>query len=147
MGDVYHHLAIGEVRGERIGCYLLWITDEDDSPASYHSLATSKSELIDDCQRLFTEMRRLKIEQITNGPQHPPGMPDELYKMTATDFQRRWERELSELTQLSLRIDQAVSAHLDAEPPSAPLYTNGFLSVHIGTGERVRQKVRGEYIE
>lgn len=123
-------LQIGEVRGDRIGCYLLTIEPSDGIAPSHHSLATSRTELIADCIVFFTSLGNIKKELISRGG--------------PTSFRHAQELKVIEnaINNLPLFVDM----HLKQNSPE-PFFEFPGIRIFLRTGERARQKIHNKFIE
>lgn len=150
--DLFRYLAPGEVNPaipERIGCYLLRLEGEGNGESSYHSLATTKSKLLEDCRRFLTEMYELWTKRLTDGPHLPPGseeIPRELLQVGLQGYKRRVQDDLDVIASVLGRIEVMVESHL-ASPLTQPLFEIGEFRMFLGYGERARNRLRGEYVE
>lgn len=140
------HLRPGEARGDLIGCYLLYVGPAPGEEPSYHSLASTKPDLIRDCWELFGRLRSMKMETLAAPFQPPPGLPPELAQFAEPEFRRRHSADLAQVNGLLANLEYRVDQHL-ATDGNAPFFALPGLVVFLNLGARARQKVRGEYIE
>lgn len=122
------YLRVGETDGKYIGCYLFGIEGPSSNP-SYHSVATTKEELIDDCRTFFTELTQKKRELVKSslhGARH--------------------EQDLKIIINFLNNLEMFVSMHLKSGIEE-PLLKFSWAQIFLRTGVRERQMLRGKYIE
>jgi len=123
------YLSVGEVDGDRIGCYLFGIEATPVSPISYHSVATSHAELICDCTSFFKELLEGK---------------ERLVRTSMYAVRHKQEQEVIQYTLTNL--PSLIAMHL-ASSMDSPLLSLGGIFIFLRTGERQREKLNGSYIE
>ena len=122
-------LKVGEVRNDRIGCYLFGVEIPDGSAPSYHSVATTRDELINDCTEFFTTFANRKrelAESSPNGARHG----------------RDLKVILNTIDNLPMFIDMYLK-----QGSAEPFFEFPGMRIFLRTGERPREKVQGKYIE
>jgi hypothetical protein len=116
--------AIGETRGDYIGCYLFGVETPGANNASYHSLAIAVEDLTADCQQFFSDFLR-------DVPDAPAA-----------------EREA--VQDFLQQLPQRLNAHLALPRHVAnaqPLLVLGEQHVFLRNGMRARKKEAGRYLE
>ncbi|MGU3626218.1 hypothetical protein [Comamonas sp. C24C] len=116
--------AVGQPRGDYIGCYLLGThTSGRDDDISYISLATTREQLEQDARQYLQEF----LER------HP--QLNEAERLALQDLLEHW----------NARAD----AHLaqDGGKPGQPLAVQGGSELFLRTGMRARKKEKGVYLE
>lgn len=114
--------AVGQTRRGYIGCYLFGVVTTGEEDATYHSLATSRDQLLQDCRSYLQ------------------GFVDEAAGNPASQEEVRAVQAL--LDQLETRID----AHLQTDM-QAPLLVLGPQELFLRTGLRSRRQEKGRYVE
>lgn len=122
------HLEIGEVDGDYIGCYLMGVENSEGQP-SYHSLATSKQELLEDFRKLLTPMVEWKEQLVDHSP---AGI--------------RHERDLNVIKNALTNLESFVDMYLTMGS-NEPFLAMPGLHIFLRVGARKRAKVQGKYIE
>lgn len=123
------YLAVGEVDGDGIGCYLFGIEATPFSAISYHSMAATHADLISDCMDFFEELAAGK---------------ERLVSTSASSA-----RHLQDLKVVRNFIDNLpgfIGMHL-ASGLNEPFLMLGGMEIFLRTGMRQRQKVNGIYTE
>lgn len=115
--------AVGQTRGDYIGCYLLGTqTTGREDDISYISLATTRAQLEQDARQYLQDFLQ----------QHPQLAATE--RDTLQDLLQHW----------NTRVD----AHLAvADKPKHPLAVQGGSELFLRTGMRARKKEKGRYLE
>jgi hypothetical protein len=122
-------LEVGEVRDDRIGCYLFGVEMPDGSEPSYHSVATTREELINDCMEFFTALANRKRELAETSP-------------NGARHSRDLKVILNAISNLPMFIDMYLKQGL-----SEPFFEFPGMRIFLRKGERPRQKVQGKFIE
>lgn len=122
-------LDVGETSGDRIGCYLFGVEMPDGSDRSYHSVAASRDELVQDCMEFFSNLAALKREMVQKSPVGSRHAQDLKVIENAID-------------NLPVFIDMYLKQGGDR-----PFFTFPGMRIFLELGERPRQKMRGQYIE
>lgn len=115
--------AVGQTRGDYIGCYLLGtqtIGRKDD--ISYISLATTRAQLEQDARQYLQDFLQ----------QHPQLTQAE--RGNLQDLLQHW----------NARVDTHLHA---ADKPKHPLAVQGGSELFLRTGMRARKKEKGRYLE
>ena len=113
--------AVGQPRGDYIGCYLLGThTSGRDDDISYISLATTREQLGIDARKYLQEFLQ----------QHPQLKDSE--RVALQDLLEHWE--------------ERADAHLTAAT-GKPLAVQGGSDLFLRTGMRARKKEKGIYLE
>lgn len=122
-------LQVGEAREDRIGCYLFGIEMPDGSNPSYHSLAITRKELIEDCLDFFNNLASRKRELIGGSP---------------TGARHAHDLKVIEnaIENLPMFIDMQLKQGGDR-----PFFEFPGMRIFLRSGERPRQKMQGKYIE
>lgn len=123
------YLSIGEVDGDRIGCYLFGIEATPVSPISYHSLATSPEELISDCTEFFEQLAAGK-ERLASTSVHAA----------------RHRHDLKVIRDTIKNLPGFIAMYLTSGMNDPFLKLDGMV-IFLRTGMRERQKLNGKYIE
>lgn len=116
--------AVGQTRGDYIGCYLLGThTSGRDDDISYISLATTREQLQQDARQYLQEFLQ----------QHPELAAAE--RLAVQDLLENWNAR--------------AEAHLTLADgkPSQPLAVQGGSELFLRTGMRARKKEKGVYLE
>lgn len=122
-------LKVGETRGAHIGCYLFGVEMPDGSEPTYHSVATTRDELIKDCMEFFTTFAARKRELAENSPNAA-----------------RHSRDLKVLVNAINNLPMFIDMHLK-QGRNEPFFEFPGILIFLSTGERPREKVQGKYIE
>jgi hypothetical protein len=122
-------LSAGEVFKDYIGCYFLWIQLPNGEEPSYHSAATSMDELISDCTEFFNTLIKMKS---TLG--------------VGTPTAAMHARDIKVLTNAINNLPMFVEMHLK-QASNKPFLEFPHMQIYIKNGVRLRQKMRGKYIE
>jgi hypothetical protein len=122
-------LRVGEVRDDRIGCYLFGVEMPDGSEPSYHSVATTRDELINDCMEFFTTLANRKRELAKTSP-------------NGARHGRDLKVILNAINNLPMFIDIYLKQGL-----AEPFFEFPGMRIFLRTGERSREKVHGKYLE
>lgn len=125
-------LQVGEASGDRIGCYLFGIETPDGSPPSYHSLAISRQELLEDCMEFFNQLANKKKELVEQGTPTAPRHAQDLKVIT------------NAINNLPMFIDMYLKQN---QKNGEPFLQVAGMTIFLRTGERQRQKINGKYIE
>lgn len=125
-------LKIGETSDDRIGCYLFGVEMPDVSDPSYHSLAVNRQELLEDCMKFFSQLSNRKKELVEKGTPTSPRHAQDLKVIN------------NAIDNLPMFIDMYLKQDKDS---GVPFLQVAGMNIFLRTGERMRQKIRGEYIE
>lgn len=122
-------LNVGETSGDRIGCFLFGVEMPDGSNQSYHSVATNRDELVEDCMEFFTSLANLKKELVASSPNGS-----------------RHAHDLKVIENAIDNLPMFIDMHLK-QGDGRPFFEFPGMRIFLRTGERSRQKLRGQYIE
>lgn len=123
------YLSVGEIDGDRIGCYLFGVEATPVSPLSYHSVATSEAELLADCTQFF-EGLLAKKERLVSTSIHSA----------------RHQQDLKVLQNMIINLPKFIPMYL-ASSVEEPFLKFGGISIFLRTGVRQREKFQGAYTE
>lgn len=135
----------GEVRGEYIGCYFFGIAGHRQDDDSYHSLATTRGELISDCKSFLARLLEIKKEKLDN-PKKIPSLPDHLANLMPAEIRERHHRDLAVISDILQNIDRYIDMHL-ASDTTKPFWTVSGMELFLRIGGRKRQMINGKYLE
>ena len=124
-----NQLEVGETDGDYIGCYLFGFESDDESPPSYHSLATDRNTLILDCREFFESLAEQKEKLVNSSP-----------------LGARHEQDLRVITNALNNLDMFINMHIKTNNTEPFLNVAG-LKIFLRVGKRERQKINGKYIE
>lgn len=123
------NLAVGDVDGDAIGCFLFGVEATPITPISYHSLAASPAQLLEDCTDFFAKLlhgkRQLVESSVSSG---------------------RHRQDLRVIEGVVENLPSYIAMYLTSDR-STPFLEFGGLTIFLRTGVRERQKVQGRYIE
>jgi hypothetical protein len=122
-------LQVGETKDDRIGCYLFGTESPGEKPF-YHSVATNREELLEDCLEFFTLYANQKKELIAQGTPTAP----------------RHAHDLAIIENAINKMPMFIEMHLKYSNGS-PFFEFPGIKIFLKTGERRRQKLRGKYTE
>ena len=123
-------LQVGEVSGDRIGCYLFGIEAANGSDPSYHSLATDRQRLLEDCKEFFANLANRKKALVAQG------------SITSSRHAHDLKIILNVIDHLPMFIDMHLKQGGDR-----PFLEVAGMCIFLRTGECPRQKHRGKYVE
>lgn len=122
-------LEVGETDGDYIGCYLFGIEGDDESPASYHSLATDLNTLTLDCREFFEGLAENKEKLVNSSP-----------------LGARHQQDLKVIINAINNLDMFINMHFKTNNTD-PFLTVAGLNIFLRVGTRKREKINGKYIE
>ncbi|QEA39338.1 hypothetical protein FGL86_09785 [Pistricoccus aurantiacus] len=122
-------LDIGEIGGDHIGCYLFGIEGDENNPPSYHSLATSREELVSDIRELLSDMAQHKRDLVESSP-----------------VAARHEKDLKIIMDAYKNVEDLIKNHVLTNDESPFLRVSG-VNLFLRKGVRMRQKSNGKYVE
>jgi hypothetical protein len=145
------NLGVGEVKGDYIGCYLLWFTDNASDEPSYHSIATTLEEFEDDYTAFFSELVNMKREILESLPERDSlpevrELPDGSSVFSAADLARNSHEQDLKIATNCLKNPSWIKRYLEGNQ-DRPFIQIGGMEIWIGTGVRKRNKVNGQFIE
>lgn len=123
------NLAVGEVDGDGIGCFLFGVEATPLSPISYHSLATSPAELVRDCTDFFTALAR-----------------DKELMASKSVHSARHKQDLKIIQNTLENLPSFIAMYLTSDR-SEPFLEFGGLTIFLRTGARQRERIEGRYVE
>lgn len=127
--SIVRNLDVGEVEGDYIGCYLFGIEGDESNPPSYHSVATSREELVSDSRVFLRELAQRKRDLVESS-------------LVAA----RHEQDLRVIVNADNNLEAFVNRYLDSNDSSPFLRVAG-INIFLRKGVRVREKINGKYIE
>ncbi|CAM2161488.1 hypothetical protein PSAC2689_100080 [Paraburkholderia sacchari] len=128
--DAATPLAVGQTDGEHIGCYLFGIEEGPMGPKSYHSLATTREELLADCREFFASFAELKEKLVSDSPSGA-----------------RHRQDVKVIRNTIDNLDMFVDEYMQQRRPGEPFLAVAGVNLFLTTGVRKRGKIEGQYIE
>jgi hypothetical protein len=139
-------LQPGEIDGEYVGCFLLYVPDPDGGAPSYHSLATSRAELLSDCWNTFGQLRSMKMATLAAEMTPLEGLPPELATHAEAEMRQRHAADLAKIDGFLARLHDRVDIHLATDCQHSFFSLPG-LNIYLCLGARRRQKVGERYVD